>query len=149
AWMLRRACIVAAMLAAVAGEAHAYEFWLRARTVGQAYQLRQYQLVGPDLFLGRRRITQLLALRIFDIGDLSASRRRARMPDRGPRITWQSYLRIDHDFGDYTTAQLQLPGPIRRDVLDLYPELGESVAGLDLMYGYLQVDGLFDDRVSA
>jgi hypothetical protein len=147
--MLRRACIVAAMLAAVAGQAHAYEFWLRARTIGQAYQLREYRLVGPDLFMGRRRITQLLALRIYDVGDLSRSRRQARMPDRGPRMSWQSYLRVDHDFGDYTTKQFTLQGPIRRDALDLYPELAETVVGLDLMYGYLQVDGLFDDRVSA
>lgn len=147
--MLRRACFIAAMLAAVAGPAHAYEFWLRARTIGQAYQLREYRLVGPDLFIGRRRMTQLLALRIFDIGDLSASRRESRLPDRGPRISWQSYLRVDHDFGDYTTARLTLPpGPVRRDALDLYPELAESVLGLDLLYGYLQVDGLVDDRVT-
>lgn len=148
--MLRRACILAAMLAIVApaGDAHAYEFWLRARTIGQAYQLREYRLVGPDLFMGRRRITQLLTLRIFDVGDLAASRRRSRLPDRGPRITWQSYLRVDHDFGDYTNKTLTLQGPIRRDVLDIYPELAESVVGLDLMYGYLQVDGLVDDRLT-
>ncbi len=146
--MLRRACIVAAMLAIVAGKADAYEFWLRARTIGQAYQLREYRLVGPDLFLGRRRITQLLALRIFDVGDLAASRRLARMPDNGPRISWQSYLRIDHDFGNFSSARLTLAGPVMRDALDLYPELSESVLGLDLMYGYLQVDGLVDDRVT-
>ena len=28
----------------------------------------------------------------------------SRLPDRGPRITWQSYLRIDHDFGDFTSG---------------------------------------------
>lgn len=145
--MLRRACVVAAVLS-VAAPAHAYEFWLRARTVGQAYQLREYRLLGPDLFLGRRRFTQLLALRIFDVGDLQAARRRARLFDNGPRITWQSYLRIDHDFGDYTAGKVDLPGPVRRDALDVYPELGESVVGLDLMYGYLEVDGLFDDRLS-
>ena len=62
---MRRACVVAAVvLAAAPRPAHAYEFWLRAQTIGQAYQLREYRLVGPDLFLGRRRITQTLALRI-------------------------------------------------------------------------------------
>jgi len=153
--MLRRACVVAcigaAMLAAAATDAHAYEFWMRARTIGQVYQLREYRLVGPDLFIGRRRITQLLALRIYDIGDLSAARRKSRLPDRGPRITWQSYLRIDHDFGTFANDRVALPGvnQVRRDALDVYPELAESVMGLDLMYGFLQIDGLFDDRVSA
>jgi len=146
--MFRRACIVAAVLAASAAPAHAYEFWLRARTIGQTYRLREYRLLGPDLFLGRRRITQLLALRIFDVGDLAATRRQQRLPDNGPRITWQSYLRIDHDFGDYTSERLTLPGPIRRDALDVYPELADTVSNLDLMYGFLQVDGLFDDRAS-
>ncbi len=148
--MLRRVCVVAAMLC-VAAPAHAYEFWLRARTYGQAYQLRDYRLLGPDLFLGRRRVTQMLSLRIYDIGDLAASRRLSRLPPGGPRITWQSYLRIDHDFGDYSNGRLTLPGstPIRRDVLDLVPELGESVAGLDLMYGFLTIDGLAGDRLSA
>src|SRR5690606_11798103 len=39
--------------------------------------------------------------------------------------------------------------PVRRDVLDVIPELGESIAGLDLMYGFLSIDGLADDRLSA
>lgn len=146
--MLRRACVVAAVLAASAAPAHAYEFWLRARTIGQAYQLRNYRLFGPDLFQGRRRVTQLLSLRIFDVGDLAATRRLQRLPDRGVRITWQSYLRVDHDFGDYSTGRTTLPGPVRRDVLDVYPELAESIVGIDLMYGYLQVDGLGDDLAS-
>lgn len=146
--MLRRACVIAAMLLASTRTADAYEFWLRARTIGQAYQLRQYRLVGPDLFLGRHRVSQLLALRIFDIGDLSAARRAARLPDNGVRITWQSFLRIDHDFGDFTSGRMTLPGPVRRDALDVIPELGESVAALDLMYGYLQIDGIADDRVT-
>jgi hypothetical protein len=145
--MLRRACVVAAMLT-VATPAHAYEFWLRARTYGQAYQLREYRLVGPDLFLGRRRFTQMLSLRIYDIGDLEASRRQSRLPPGGPRITFQSYLRIDHDFGDYSSGRITLPGPIRRDALDLVPELGESIATLDLLYGYLEVDGIADDRLT-
>ena len=132
----------------VAAPAHAYEFWLRARTYGQAYQLRDYRLVGPDLFLGRRRITQMLVLRIYDVGDLAAARRRSRLPAAGPRITWQSYLRIDHDFGDYSSGRIALPGPIRRDALDVIPELGESVASLDLMYAFLAVDGLADDRLA-
>ena len=58
--------------------AHAYEFWLRARSYGQAYQLREYRLVGPDLFLGRRRFTQMLSLRLYDLGDLGGRQRHFR-----------------------------------------------------------------------
>lgn len=145
---MRRACIAAIALAAASAPAHAYEFWVHARTYGQAYQLRAYRLVGPDLFLGRRRFTQTLALRIWDIGDLAAERRRARLPDTGVRITWQSYLRIDHDFGTFTTGQVRLASNVRRDAIDVYPELAESVAGLDLLYGHLSIDGIADGRVA-
>jgi hypothetical protein len=141
-----RGCVLAAVLL-WSGTAHAYEFWLRARTIGQAYQLRDYRLLGPDLFLGRHLVTQTLALRIFDVGDLSAARRRARLADRGLRISWTSYLRIDHDFGDYTSGRITLPGPVPRDALDVIPELSQSVASLELMYGYLELDGLADDRL--
>ena len=144
------AAVVVAALAAAAAPAHAYEFWLRAQTIGQAYQLRDTRLVGPDLFLHRRRFTQTLALRIWDVGDLSAARRMAHLPDRGLRISWQSYLRIDHDFGDYAGGRVLLPltTTVRRDALDVTPELGESVASLELLYGYLELAGMFDDRLT-
>jgi len=130
-----------------APDAHAYEFWLHAQTIGQAYDVPQYTLAGPYLLLGRRRITQTLALRIDDVGDLAAERRKSRLPERGLRISLQMYLRVDHDFGDFTSGQMILPGPVVRDALDVIPELGESVAALDLMYGYVQLDGLVDDRL--
>jgi hypothetical protein len=136
------------VLAVGATPAHAYEFWLRAHTIGQAYQLRDYRLVGPDLFQGRRRYTQTLALRIWDVGDLAAARRRARLPERGLRISWQSYLRVDHDFGQYTAGRIRLSSAVRRDAIDVIPELADSVAGLDLMYGYLELAGLGDDRAT-
>ncbi|MCX5745733.1 MAG: hypothetical protein NT062_24930, partial [Proteobacteria bacterium] len=143
-------CLAVAVVSLGATErpADAYEFWLRAQSIGQAYQLRDYQLVGPDLFLGRRRYVETLALRIWDIGGYAAARRLARLPDRGLRISWQSYLRIDHDFGTYTSGKIQTADPaVRRDALDVIPELGASVANLGLLYGYAQVDGLFDDRL--
>lgn len=145
-----RAWVAAVVLAAVAAPAHAYEFWLRAQAIGQAYQLREYRLIGPDLFLGRRRFTQTLALRIWDVGDLAAARREAHLPERGLRISWQSYLRIDHDFGDYTSGRVTVPltVPVRRDALDVTPELAESVASLELLYGYLELAGLYDDRLT-
>jgi len=146
-----RACIAAVVLAAgLASPAHAYEFWLRAQTIGQVYQLRDYRLIGPDLFLGRRRYTQTLALRIWDVGDLAAARRESHLPERGLRISWQSYLRIDHDFGTYSSGRVTIPlsVSVKRDALDVTPELGESVASLELLYGYLELTGLFDDRLT-
>ena len=143
-----RVCIAAFVLAAGARPAAAYEFWLRAQTIGQAYELREYRLVGPDLFLGRRRSTQTLALRIWDIGDLVAARRRARAPERGPRVSWQSYLRVDHDFGLYTAGRIQIAPGRRRDAIDVIPELADSVVGLELLYGYLEVAGLAGDRAT-
>jgi len=147
AWV---AAVVLVAIAAAAPPAHAYEFWLRAQAIGQAYQLRDYRLIGPDLFLGRRRFTQTLALRIWDVGDLSAARRQAHLPDRGLRISWQSYLRVDHDFGDYSSGRVTIPlsVPVRRDALDVTPELAASVASLELLYGYLELAGLFDDRLT-
>ena len=38
--------------------------------------------------------------------------------------------------------------PVRRDALDVTPELGESVASLELLYGYVELAGLFDDRLT-
>jgi len=146
---MRRVVVAAIALAILpAMPAHAYEFWLRAQSIGQAYQLRQYRLVGPDLFQGRRRYTQTIALRISDIGDLSATRRQQRLPDRGLRITWQSYLRIDHDFGQYTSGRITLSPAVRRDAIDVIPELADSAAGLDLLYGHVTLEGLADDRLT-
>lgn len=146
---MRRAVVAAIALAvSTAKPAHAYEFWLRAQSIGQAYQLRQYRLVGPDLFNGRRRYTQTLALRISDIGNLSVTRRQQRLPDRGLRISWQSYLRIDHDFGQYTAGRITLSPAVRRDAIDVIPELADSSAGLDLLYGHVTLEGLADDRLT-
>ena len=126
--------------------AHAYEFWLNAQSIGQAYQLQGYSLIGPSLYLSRHRFTQTLALRITDIGDLSHDRLVAHLPDRGLRISWLSYLRVDHDFGDWTSGTVKI-GTARVDAIDAIPELAENSVALDLMYGYLQLDGLLDDRL--
>ncbi|MEO8699626.1 MAG: hypothetical protein ABI867_06260 [Kofleriaceae bacterium] len=143
-----RGCVLAVVLASTARPAAAYEFWLRSQTIGQAFQLREYHLVGPDLFLGRRRYSQTLALRIWDVGDFSKARRTARLPDRGVRIAWESYLRIDHDFGTWGNGRVEIGVNTRRDALDVIPELDESLINLDLMYGYFEVAGLADDRVT-
>src|ERR1051325_759077 len=101
-----RACVAAVGLAAVAAPAHPSELWLRAQALGHAHRRRGCRVLAPGLFLGRRRFTQTLALRIWDVGDLAAARRVAHLPERGLRISWQSYLRIDHDFGDYASGHV-------------------------------------------
>lgn len=146
--MARVVAVVAGAILAAPAPAHAYEFWLRAQSTGQAYELQGYSLVGPDLILGRHRFTQTLALRITDIGDLAHDRLVAHLPNRGLRISWQSYVRVDHDFGEWTAGQIRL-GTTRVDAIDAIPELAESSVALQLMYGYLQLDGLLDDRLTA
>jgi hypothetical protein len=147
---MRRVRVVAAVafaaLAAAPAPAHAYEFWLRAQSIGQAYQLQGYSLVGPDVLLSRHRFTQTLALRITDIGDFSHDRLVSHLPDRGLRVSFQSYLRIDHDFGEWTAGQVRIADQ-RVDAIDVIPELAESSVGLEMLYGYLQLDGLFDDKL--
>ena len=91
--MNRTALLVGVAIALASERADAYEFWLRAQTIGQAYQLREYKLVGPDLFLGRRRYVETLALRIWDIGGFSAQRRTQRLPDRGVKRSARASLR--------------------------------------------------------
>jgi hypothetical protein len=140
--------VVVLVAVGLASRADAYEFWLHADTIGQAYQLRDFQLVGPDLILGRRLVTQTLALRITDIGDLSLHRRISHLPERGLRISWQSYIRVDHDFGNYTNGSIVQPGPTVSSALDVIPELASDVTGIELMYGYLTLDGLLDDAMS-
>jgi hypothetical protein len=139
--------LVAILIASHASPAHAYEFWMRSQTIAQAYQLREYKLIGPDVLLGRRRFTQTLALRIWDIGDYAKDRRIARRPEKGVRVSWQSYLRVDHDFGTYANGRITIVNT-RRDALDVIPELDESLLVFDLMYGFLEVAGIADDRVT-
>ncbi len=146
--MTRIALAVLAITLAAPSRADAYEFWLRSQTIGQAFQLREYALVGPDvIILGRRRLTQTLALRIWDIGDFAKQRRISRLPERGLRLSWQSYLRVDHDFGSWANGRIA-DGARRRDALDIIPELDETLINLDLMYGYVEAAGIAGDRVT-
>jgi hypothetical protein len=139
---------LSAVIPGLIAPAHAYEFWTRARSSGQAYELRGFRLVGGELAIGRRRFTQSLSLVIYDLGDLARHRRRAgRVPGRGPVVSWRSTLRLDHDFGTFVTGRLYA-GPTRRqDALDLIPEVDESTFALDLLYGHLTIDGLWDGRL--
>lgn len=139
--------LAAAMTAADAPAAHAYSFAVRARTLAQIYQLRGFRLIGADVVYGRQRFTQSLALAIDDIGDLAAKRRREHRPGRGPRVSWSSYLRVDHDYGSWTSGTITMGSSVL-DAVDVVPELDESLVALDLLYGYVTVDGLLDDRLA-
>ena len=91
-----RGCIAAVVLAVSATPAHAYEFWLRAQTIAQAYQLRAYPPSAPELFHGPRPYTPTLAARIWDGSAPAAAPPRARLPARGPRASAQGSLPGDH-----------------------------------------------------
>lgn len=145
-----RHLVVGTALAAVAlpAPASAYEFWTRARTIGQAYELRGFRVFGGELAIGRRRLTQLLTLTLHDLGDLERTRRRAGRRGRGVVVSWHSTLRFEHELGTFLTGRLAV-GPTRRqDALDVIPELGASAFSLALLHGYVRVDGLGGGRLS-
>jgi len=137
-----------AALCAAPAAAHAYEYELASRTIGQIYQLPTLRMTGADLWLARRRFTETLTLSVWDVGDLRRQRLRMRPArvDRGPVIWFTGHLRIDHDFGEWTQGVLRLPGSTI-DALDAIPELASSSVGVDLLYGYLAADGLADGRL--
>ncbi len=132
-----------ALAVAAPTRAHAYEYEVITRTVGQVYQLPSMRLVGADLWLARRRFTQTLTLSMWDVGDLRRKRRRAHpgLPDDGPVVWFTGHLRLDHDFGPWTAGTVTVDDR-GLDALDAIPELAAQSIGLDLTYGYLAVDGL-------
>jgi hypothetical protein len=144
----RRAAAVAAVAVALGARgtpARAYGFAVHTRVIAQVYDLRSIRLLGPDVWLGRRRYTQTLALDLVDLGDLAA-RRRKQHKRFGPTVSFTSYLRIDHDFGDWTAGSVDLGGrPVT--AMDAVPELRDSSLALDLLYAYVDVTGLADGRV--
>jgi hypothetical protein len=146
---MRAAAVATAVVAAAslgpARAVHAYGFSVHTRIIAQAYDLRSFRLSGADLWLGRRRYTQTLALDLIDLGDFAADRRKQHKHD-GLTISFSSYLRVDHDFGDWTQGSV-LSGTRSIDAIDLVPELGASNLGLDLLYAYLDVKGLADGKV--
>jgi len=134
--------VAIAAVMAVAAPAHAYEFAVRARMLAQAYELRSMRLLGPDLVLGRRRVAQALSLDIWNIGDDDRDRDGDHRRRHGPRVSFTGYLRLEHDFGDWTLGSLDRGSGRTIDALDLVPELASSSLAVDLLYGYLAVDDL-------
>ena len=141
---VRAAIAIAIVVAIGAGEsrARAYDFEIRARTIGQGYELRSLRLLGSDVLLDRRRYTQTLTLNIWDLN--------GRLTDRklyetslvgGPRLYITTYMRVDHDFGSWTTGDLIMGNQVI-DALDLTPELESSSLSLDVLYGYFAAEDL-------
>jgi len=143
----RRAAAILALtlVAATATGAHAYDFSIHTRIIAQAYDLRSIRLTGADMWLGRRRYTQTLALDLVDLGDFAA-RRRKEKKHFGPTVSFSSYVRVDHDFGDWTQGRV-MSGSHAMDASDAIPELRASSLDLDLLYAYLDVSGLADGAV--
>jgi hypothetical protein len=137
-------CLVAAALVAAAGDARAYDYVIRARTTGQAYQLPVLHLLGGELWLARRRFSEDLSFTVFDLGDYRRQRLRARpgRPDDGPVVWLSAHLRLDHDFGAWTMGAVDVDGRAL-DALDAIPELATSSLGLELLYGELAIDNLW------
>ena len=81
-------------------EAGAYDFTITSRTEGQGYQLRRYERNGV-VFLNRRRLTQHLGLRIYNL--LDPGQDALRPHGKGPPrlLTFHLLMRFDADFGGY------------------------------------------------
>lgn len=145
----RELALSAILLAGIthSGTAESYEFEIRAQVHGQGNTLHALGLSGPHVRLVRRRMTQSLQLQLWD---LAGTREGLSLFDpkepSGPKIFFSSYLRLDHDFGSYSNGQLLIDGRMR-DAVDVIPEIESSLLELDLLYGYVGVEGLADGWV--
>ncbi len=98
--------------------AHGYDFEVSARTEAYGYQLRRYERDGVS-FLNRRRITQYLGLRVFNLledGAAPISRKRRGRPPA--LLTFHAQLRFETDFGAYGESSPPVP-EIENNQLDL------------------------------
>ena len=136
------ALAVVVCLALAASDGHAYEFEVRARTVGQGYNLRSFRLLDGNLSLDRRRFTQTLSLDIWDLTNRLRDRRRYDLGRvSGPTVYISTYLRLDHDFGSWATGSLVVNSAVF-DVVDLIPGLENELIALDVLYGYAAAEDL-------
>jgi hypothetical protein len=116
--MSLRSLLVCLGLLLSSGTALAYDFEITARTEGYGYQLRRYERDGIS-FLNRRRITQYLGLRVFNLledGTAPYSRRRRGRPPA--LLTFHAQLRFDSDFGAYGDTSPPVP-EVENNQLDL------------------------------
>lgn len=143
----RSLALCSALLCCLASVANAYEFEVKAKTVGQGADLRSLRFLRPDLRLNRRRITQTLQLHLWDLGqDHSRFSLQEPKQKNKPRVFLSSYMRLDHDSGSFVAGQINLDGSLT-DAVDVIPELERSSLQFDMLYAYVGVEGLLDGRV--
>lgn len=139
--MVGRLIAISLAIAVGARAASAYEFEIRARTVGQGHELRSLRFLSEDLELDRRRFTQILSLDIWDLTGRLRALARGERPRPGPRIHVSGYLRVDHDYGDYTTGRIALGSRVF-DAIDVIPELERTSLQLDVLYLHVTAEDL-------
>jgi hypothetical protein len=101
-----------------ASPATGYDFEISSRTEGYGYQLRRLDRDGVQ-FLNRRRLTQYLGLRVFNILDDGASPFKPGSSTHAPALlTFHALLRFDTDFGGYASPD-HASHEIQNNVLDL------------------------------
>jgi hypothetical protein len=144
-----RVAVAFLAIATAAGEARAYEFDIRARTIAQLYD-RTWFTIDQNPVVARRRFTEMLSLDIWDLaGRRKGLRARDAVRPRGPNIYFTSHLRVDHDFGSWTTGNITFASASgffcgqSCDAIDLIPELENGAMAVDVLYGYFAVDDLF------
>ena len=134
---------ILAIALTISRPAAGYEFEVIARTIGEAQARRTLRLSAIDPILSARVFTQTLSLNIWDIGRIRDHRLRKQKLYRGPSIYLTSYLRIQHDFGAWSTGSL-VDGNRVYDAVDLVPELEARLLNLEVLFAYLAIDDLAD-----
>ena len=104
---LALAALIPGLLCA-APPARAYDFLITARTEGYGYQLRRYERNGV-LFLNRRRMTQYLGLRVYNLLDPGQDPYRPGSKDAPRLLTFNLLMRFDSDFGGYSATNVGIP----------------------------------------
>jgi hypothetical protein len=116
----------------LASPARAYDFEVSSRTEGQGYQLRRFVRDGIQ-FLNRRRVTQYLGLRVFNLLDDGQLPFRPGTRRTPALLTFQAQLRFDTDFGGYMSPDQAVP-ELQNNALDL---MQAALQGRGLLRGWL------------
>jgi hypothetical protein len=130
----RQAAILSVLTLAIGAttDAWAYDFEVNARTEAYGYQLRRYGRDGVSL-LSRRRVTQYLGLRLFNLLESGRQAHSSSDPTRPPALIYaQGLMRFFSDFGDFTNRLDEVP-ELENDEFELL--LG-SIEGRNL-WGYV------------
>lgn len=111
--------LAAADLLVVPTRGLAYDFEVSARTEAYAYQLRRFERDGLIL-LNRRRITQYLGLRIFNLLEPGQDVHSRSRPKRPPALLYaHGLMRFASDFGDFVDVSASDSPELRNDQFEL------------------------------